>query len=167
MDEDIPEAEGRLLAHLRVGTQPEPANKDEIISQAFEAMRAGSTLNVVALDHGYSPAELWRWIFAQDEHKSEYERVKIQRSQSLVEHALYEMQCAHTLQDAKLAEKRANLYLRLAAKLNPKEFSDKMHTVVGRQGVGAQRVSFTLNFQGGAQDKGALTVIAQPEDGEE
>ena len=154
--------------HLRLGREEVPQEqREEIIQVAFEAMRAGSTLNAAALQCGVSPSSVWRWIFAQEEHKVEYERLKTQRSQALMEHALYEMQCARTVDDARIAEKRAKLYMMQAAKLNPKEFSDRMHSMTGMS-RSAQRISFTLNLgQAQSENKGELTVIAQPEDDNE
>jgi hypothetical protein len=134
-------------------------------------MRAGATLNIAALEHGYSPATIWRWIHQDEMLIVEYEKLKVQRSRALIEHALYEMQQASTLEQAKLADRKAMLYLRMAAKLNPKEFSDRMHSPILGKNSGSGRVSFTLNIGGptntSAQSMGELQVIEQSEDGEE
>ena len=153
--------------HLASAEDYEPSNRAEIIAACFEAMRAGSTLNDAALRHGHSPATVWRWLHNDENLISEYEQLKIQRSRALIEHALYEMQQARTIEQVKCAERRSKYYLMMAAKLNPKEFSDRMHSPVLAKGLGSGRVSFTLNIGGNpSQSKGELTVIEQPEDGD-
>lgn len=153
--------------HLRPASHEQPPNKAELIEMAFEYMRAGSTINHAALQCGYSPATFWRWLHESSDLVARYEQLKVERSRALIEHVIYEMQAATSLEQVKCAERRAKYYMLIAAKLNPKEFSDRMHSPVLAKSLGSGRVSFVLNIgQQPTHHKGELTVIEQPEDGE-
>lgn len=81
-----------------------------------------------------------------------------------MELALYEIQTANTLDEAKIAEKRAKMYLMHAGRLNPKEFSDKVHAAQLKMPAANGSFVFNLTFpQPVSQDMGALQVIAQPQ----
>lgn len=153
--------------HLASAEDYEPPNRAEIIAECFEAMRAGSSLDKAALRAGRSPATVWRWINADESALLVYDQLKVQRSRAFIEHAVYEIQEANTIESVKIAERKAKYYLMMAAKLNPKEFSDRMHSPTGAKNLGSGRVSFVLNIgQQPTHHKGELTVIEQPEDGD-
>lgn len=157
-----------IRSHLEPADPSNPPVREDIVQLAFEYMRAGSTLNEAAIRSGYSPATIWRWIHLDANLQTLYAQLKNQRSQALIEHAIYELQSASTLEQVKCAERRARYYLLIAAKLNPKEFSDRMHSPTGNRQLGNGQVSFVLNFTGASpQPSRELTVVAQPEDGVE
>lgn len=165
MSQDQPEDEMPVQKHLQVGVGLDRNDRETVVEYCFEMMRAGATLNAAALQCGVSPSTAWRWLHDNFEWKKRYEEVKVERSQALMEHALYEMQQAVTVDQARIAEKRAKIFMMHAAKLNPKEFSDRLHSPARISGAGAQGISFTLNI--GTQTEGQtreLTVVAQPED---
>lgn len=154
------------LNHLTLADTKAPVDA-QLIEKCMQAMEAGSTLNAVALQAGTSPATVWTWIQGDADWQIRYENAKIARSRALMEHALYEMQTANTLDDAKMAEKKAKMYIMHAARLNPREFSERVQAAMGKQAPAGGRLSFTLVFPGSpTQDMGELRVIPQPEDGE-
>ncbi len=157
----------QVIDHLGLAYDNGTHDRESIIEACFEGMEAGATLNAVALQYGITPATVWRWISASPECIKRYEHVKVARSRCLMEHGLYEIQCAQTLDDVKLASYKAKHYLMMAARLNPGEFSDKVHAMQQKQGGQRGAISFTLNFPGvSEQQRGELTVIAQPLDGD-
>lgn len=158
MDEDNQPAQA---THRRTYS---PEEREQACYAAFEIMEGGASLNEAAEALGVDSTTLWRWCHANSELILLYDNMQLRRSRTYIEAAIHEIR---TNPDNVRARVNATLYLRLAGLLNPKQYSDKTHVMALRNGGGAQRVSFTLNFQGGSQDKGALTVIAQPEDGEE
>jgi muramoyltetrapeptide carboxypeptidase LdcA involved in peptidoglycan recycling len=143
----------------------DPSNKRELIEMAFEYMRAGSTINHAALQCGYSPATFWRWLHEDQGLLKSYEQLKVARSRALIEHVIYEMQEAVTLEQVKCAERRAKYYILVAAKLNPTEFSDRMHSPTGKGTLGGGNTTFVLNFANtSAQPSRELVSVTLPED---
>jgi hypothetical protein len=122
-------------------------------------MTDGDSLESASRAMDINPGTVLGWIMASSEGAMAYENTKVPRARAFIERAIDEMQ---TNPDFKAGESRARTYMRLAALLNPTEFSDKMHVNIGKGGSSKQ-VSFTLIMGGQAQDKGELTVIAQPE----
>lgn len=154
------------LQHLDVPAQVEDVAEEtraEIVKAALAAMEAGSTLNAVAMQRGVAPSTIWRWLQGSESTRLVYDQIKVKRSRALIEHGLYELQHATTLDEAKVAEKRAKYYLLVAAKLNPKEFG----TQKDNNPLGTGPVTFVLNMGGQqTQQRGELTAIPQPEDGD-
>lgn len=141
-------------------------DSDAIVQRAFDYMRAGSTLNAAARECGVHPSSIWRWIHADENNMVLYDQLKTQRSRALMETALDLVMAANEPPDVKVAYTKAKLLMMQAAKLNPKEFSDRMHSPHGKgMGTGG-RVSFTLNLGAPTSETRELTVIAQPEDGD-
>ena len=158
-------SESPVSPHLAPADPSDRPDKAEIIQLAFEYMRAGSTLNHAALACGVSPATVWRWLHADEGMISDYEKLKKQRSRALIEHIIYEMQEAQTVDDVKIAERRAKYYLLIAAKLNPAEFSDRMHSPTGKAALGGGNTTFVLNFSGTpSQASRELVSVPLPED---
>lgn len=135
-----------------------------LVEHALLRMEDGESLEAVARDVCINAGTLHGWIAGDENWGNRYENSKVLRARSFMERAIDEVT---SNPDAKQAELKARTYMKLAAILNPKEFSDKMHTNIGKHGSGAGRVAFTLVFQGSEQDRGRVQVIeAQPEDGE-
>lgn len=157
--------------YLDVAEASEEDSREDIVEKCLAAMESGASLNLVAMVYGQRPSDVWRWIIQNPEYERKYEEIKKVRSRAIIEHALYEIQSSHTLDTIKIAERRAKYYLMIAAKLNPKEFSDRMHSPIhGNKGNNAP-VSFVLNFGGGEQriegrQSVELKAIPQPEDGD-
>lgn len=135
------------------------------VAYALERMTDADSLESACRSMDINPGTVWGWIMASPEALKVYENTKIQRSRALMERALDEMQSNPMIQ---VAESRARIYMRLAALLNPAEFSDKVHAALGKQPP-SKPVSFLLFMNGQAQavDMGVIEAIGQPEvDGE-
>lgn len=156
-----PETEITRPTHKRTSYSDE--QKADAVEYALVHMEDGSSLEQVGIDLGINPGTLWGWLVANPEAENRYEQAKITRARGFIERAIYEMQ---TNTDFKQAESRARVYMRLAALLNPKEFSDKLHAAQSKQPA-AGRMTFTLNFGDGQREQlRELRVIAQPEVGD-
>lgn len=150
-------------------TLERPVNKGESWSEearatglayALERMTDGDSLEQACRELDVNPGTVWGWIAGNPEAVVVYESSKIARSRGFIERAIDAIQ---TNPDYKAGESLARSYMRLAALLNPKEFSDKVHAIGHKQGPQG-RVSFNLTFNGRQpHDMGELTVIAQPE----
>ena len=145
---------------VREITQDERA---DIVEHALLRMEDGESLEAVSRDVCINAGTMHGWISGNEMWQNRYESSKILRARGFMERAIDEIT---SNPDAKQAELKAKTFMKLAAILHPKEFSDKMHHDIHKSGNGAQRVAFTLVFQGGEQDRGSVQVIAQPEVGE-
>lgn len=160
--EDILTVEAHLAACD--GRAYSQEDREHIIKTVFACMEAGESMSAACIRLQVTPGTLWRWLNADVELQQVYENIKKSRARAMIEAALYEIQ---TNKDIKVAEGRARIYMRLAALLNPKEFSDKLHAAGSKAQLGSGRVSFVLNIgQQPTHHKGELTVIEQPEDGD-
>lgn len=137
--------------------------RTDIVEHALLRMEDGESLEAVSRDVCINAGTIWEWIAGDENWSNRYENSKITRARGFMERAIDEIMANP---DTKQAELRAKTLMKLAAILNPKEFSDKMHSNMHKSGGGAQRVAFTLVFQGGEQDRGSVQVIPQPEDGD-
>ncbi len=99
------------------------------------------------------------WLAADPEQEKRYDALKPARARAYFELAVWEVQRARDPEAMKIAEKRANLYLKAAALLNPTVYSDKTHTQLGKSGA-SQPVHITLNIgQTSEVHKGEITAI--------
>jgi transposase-like protein len=141
-----------------------PEARKQAVAYALERMSDGESLDAACRDIDINPGTVHGWIKADPDTETLYDQIKIQRSRSFIERAIDEMD---NNPDFKAAESKARTLLKLAALLNPKEFSDKTHANLGKTGPNA-RVTFVLNVpRPQVLDKGEITVVVQPEDGTE
>jgi hypothetical protein len=129
-------------------------------------MADGHSLSSGCVALGVHISTVLNWLSLNAEWDLEYERLKTLRSRALMEMALGEVEQEHDSFTMKVAEARARTFMRVAALLNPKEFSDKMHTNAHKQGSSAGRVSFTLNFGGAAPALGESVTVTVNENEE-
>lgn len=158
-----PPAPPQLLRPRNKGEHWSPEARKQAIAYALERMTDGDSLDAACREMDINPGTVLGWINADGEAENRYECLKITRSRALIEQAL-DITLNET--DTKHAEAKARTLMRLAALLNPKEFSDKTHAALGKGGPG-QRVTFVLNMpHAPEQDKGVIECIVQPQDGE-
>jgi hypothetical protein len=138
-----------------------------IMDEIFELMSEGQALTLICTaEHMPSPATVNSWLKTDAELGRRYEALALPRARALFELALWEVQRARDREAMLIAEKRANLYLKAAALLDPKAYSDKTHTQLGKSG-GTAPVSITLNIGGDSHEvTRELVVIPQPESGD-
>lgn len=151
----------------RTITQYTDAQREQIVEALFGHMADGHSLTSGCIDVGVHISTALNWIAGCAAWSSRYDELKILRSRALVEMALGEIEQNHDNFTVKVAESRSRTYLRVAALLNPKEFSDKMHTNAGKNGLGQQRVTFALNFGGAPSPDGSVTITYDPNEHEE
>lgn len=145
------------------GERWSPEARTQAVAYALERMTDGASLDASCREMDINPGTVLGWINADGEAENRYECLKIVRSRAFMERAIDEMQ---QNPDYKAGESRARTYMRLAALLNPKEFSDRLHSGLAKSGPG-QRVTFVLNMpHAPEQDKGVIECIVQPQDGE-
>jgi Bacteriophage Sf6, terminase small subunit-like len=150
----------------RVVTQYSDEQRQEIVASVFEGIIGGNSAEQACNILQVPLATVLGWIGNNPAWEVEYERLKITRARAYVERSLYEIETANEVNDAKIAETKARIWLKVAALLNPKEFSDKMHSNAYKQ-PSRQAVSFVLNMGGTtAQQGSSITITAQPEDGD-
>lgn len=161
---DQPSASGAPIERpTNKGQHWSPKARADAVAYALEQMIDGNSLDAAAREMDINPGTLLGWVMGDKSAQIVYENSKIQRSRALMERALDE---AANNPDYKKGESLARTYMRMAALLNPNEFSDKMHANVMKHTAVGKSVSFTLIMHEGEQDRGALTVIAQPDIGE-
>jgi hypothetical protein len=152
-------------AHLAScdGRAYSPDERKHVTDTVFACMEAGESMSAACIRLQVTPGTIWRWLREDKDLKMLYDNIKVNRARAMIEAAIYEIQ---TNPDYKIADMRARTYLRLAAVLNPKEFSERMMAGGGKALPNAP-VSFVLNFSGTPQHASReLTVVPQPEDGE-
>jgi hypothetical protein len=150
----------------RAATQYSQDDREQIVLALLGHMSDGNSLASGCLQLGVHISTVLGWIAGSVEWEAEYERLKILRSRALVEMAIGEIEQSHDNFTVKVAESRARTYLRVASLLNPKEFSDKMHTNAGKNGLGSGRVTFALHF-GEQQPAQERVTIEYTPDGSE
>lgn len=138
-----------------------------IMDEVIERLSQGESLNLICHDeHMPDRMSVLKWLSMDAELSRRYDSIALPRARALFELALWEVQRARGRAAMFIAEKRANLYLKAAALLDPKQYSDKTHTQLGKSG-GTAPLSITLNIGGGQGEVSReLVVIPQPGDGE-
>jgi hypothetical protein len=158
-DKDILTVEAHLAACD--GRAYSPEEKQRILDTLFACMEAGESMSAACIRLQVTPGTFWRWCRADSEIVLRYDNVKKTRARACIENALYEIQ---NNPDVRMADMRARHYTRLAALLNPKEFS----AAANAKALPNAPVSFVLNFAGQPPHASReLTVVEQPEDGED
>lgn len=125
-----------------------------VLDEVFERLKGGESLPLICSD-AHMPARqvVMRWLSEDLELARRYEDGAPARARSLFELALWEVQRACDREAMAVAEKRANVYLRAAALLDPKVYSDKTHGVLAKSGGSGAPIAITLNI--GAHAEGA------------
>jgi hypothetical protein len=160
---DVP----KFLADKPKGKRLKPEERTIIAEMALDAMAQGASLLMVSEKLGLAISRVFDWIHNDDDLRRRYELQKTARARVLIEMALAEVQGNHNEKTIRIADVRARHYVKIAALLNPSEFSDKTHTNLAKNGLAkSQAVSITMHFGKGEEPRGELTVVAQPEDGE-
>lgn len=138
--------------------------KAQAVEYAFSRMEDGSTLIDAARDLGVSNNALWYWINRDLELKSRYEELKVVRSRHMIEDIyrdLITFNADGTWEDMRKLELKSRLAFKLAALMNPTEYSEKI-APQDRMNMGGGAVSFTLNF-GQSESASSVTIDAQPQ----
>lgn len=134
--------------------------KHEVLDEVFARLAEGESLHLICEDkHLPTKETVSEWLALDHEAMKRYESLAPTRAMALFELALYEVQRASCRETMLIAEKRANLYLKAAALLNPAKYSDKTHTALGKGQGTAQAVQITLNIGSNEVQKGAITTI--------
>ena len=158
MDEQSASVQPQLAAR-QAGEHWDEQTKAGIVDRVLAAMEVGESLDAACIREGVNPGTCWEWLNGDKELQIRYEGLKIARSRALVEHVLFEIEALVSPEQARIVDVRVKTYLRVAALLNPKEFSDKVHAIGHKQGP-AGRVSFNLTFNGTEpKEMGQITVI--------
>jgi len=149
------------VAPKRECRQYSPSERTEIVGAVLAHMANGQSLISVSAQLGVDDATIIGWINEDPALEIEYDRLKLIRSRVLVEQALDTLESLGT--DASLSPKAVDTIvrhkLRIAALLNPKEFSERMLSNPRAPGLGGNRpVSFTLNFGGAMPARESVTV---------
>ncbi len=154
------------IAQPRECKQYSPEERNNIISAVFDHMANGHSLSGICEQLGVSDATVVGWLGSDPRLEIEYEQLKIIRSRVLVEHCIRDIEELDNPLDAKRVDIICRHRMRLAALLNPKEFSERMQASPNRAGTGPGRVSFTLNFGGAAPALGESVTVTVNENEE-
>lgn len=131
-----------------------------VMDEVFARLEKGMSMQLICSDPNMPAyATVMSWMAKDDDYEKRYENLKPARARALFELAMWEIQRARDPEAMKVAEKRANVYLRAAALLSPAQYSDKTHTQLGKGQGTAQAVQITLNIGSNEVQKGAITTI--------
>jgi hypothetical protein len=135
-----------------------------VMDEVFERIEGGESIQLICMEpHMPSRATVMTWLARDIELQRRYESLSPSRARSLFELALWEVQRACDVESMKIAERRAILYLRAAALLDPKSYSDKTHTQLGKQ-TGNAPLHITLNIGDKPAPSRELVVVPTPDD---
>ncbi len=129
-----------------------------IMDEVFERLAEGQALTFICTDsHMPEPKTVLSWLSMDAELGRRYDAIALPRARALFELALWEVQRARDRETMFIAEKRANTYLKAAALLDPRAYSDKTHSTIARSG-NSSPLSITLNI-GGQQQSREIQVV--------
>ncbi len=124
-------------------------------------------LQTVCDEIGVPISTVLQWVRSNPEWDVLYESNKNIRSRVLVETAISQYDEKMTSEQAKSAESVARMRLKMAAILNPSEFSDRAHAAKFKHASATKPISFVLNFAGNQNvQPHQITITTQPEDGD-
>ncbi len=134
-----------------------------IMDEVFERLRLGESMHLICMDaHMPCRETVFGWVRGDAELGRAYDAIAIPRAMALFELALWEVQRARDRESMYIAEKRANLYLKAAALLNPKLYSDKTHSSLAKSIGTSAPVAITLNIGGSMGEATRELVVVQP-----
>lgn len=134
------------------------------LDEVFARIEGGESVQLICMDaHLPCASTVLTWLAQDIELQRRYESLSPARARSLFELALWEVQRARDKETMYIAERRALLYLRAAALLDPKAYSDKTHTQLGKQ-TGNAPLHITLNIGDKPTPSRELVVVPTPDD---
>lgn len=165
---DKQEESNALVSHEmrqleRKGRAWTPEQREYILETMLAHMEDGGSAQDICDELGVSMATCWQWIKSDELLEKRYEEAKICRARCLIEGILHDLHATTTMEEARVVDVKARHMLRVAAMLNPREFSEKFAIESKRAPTSAKAVTFVLNMpQPAEEDKGELPVIPQP-----
>jgi hypothetical protein len=121
---------------------------EDVYEEILDRMVKGESLVKICEEPDMPEPQAVSWRMAQDpELKARYKTAGIARSITLVEKSLDAVNNAQDRDQAYVADTKARNWMKIAAVTNPEQFSDKLHSTMGRTYSGAM-LSININING-------------------